>query len=205
MLFDLLVAFNTTDSLVGYLKSWFGLGGTVLKWFVSINIGSTLTKLSKLSVQGGPRELVARKLSRLSFLSKLVERIVVAQIRPHIDTNDLGNTFQSAYKAGHSKETALLCIQNEIHLSSSKVCSWPWFSLTCRPPSTPLTMTHSSPRFGFTGTVPRWFTTYLLDHFQSVKIGSVISNCFKLNFGAPYRALFLVLCYSSYTPLPLIR
>ena len=58
--------------------------------------------------------------SGLSFLLKLVELVVAAQIRSHIDSNDLGNTFQSAYKAGHSMETALLCIQNEIHLSLSK-------------------------------------------------------------------------------------
>ena len=42
--------------LLGYLKSWFGLGGTVLKWFASylsnhcqaIKIGSTLSELSNL-------------------------------------------------------------------------------------------------------------------------------------------------------------
>ena len=56
----------------------------------------------------------------VSFLSKLVERIVAAQIRSHMDSHDLGNTFQSAYKVGHSTETALLCIKNEIHLSLSK-------------------------------------------------------------------------------------
>ena len=58
--------------------------------------------------------------SGLSFLSKLVERIVAAQIRSHMDSHDLGNTFQSAYKVGHSTETALLYIKNEIHLSLSK-------------------------------------------------------------------------------------
>ena len=59
-------------------------------------------------------------MSGLSFLSKLVERIVAAQIRSHMDSHDLGNTFQSAYKVGHSTETALLCIKNEIHLALSK-------------------------------------------------------------------------------------
>ena len=61
-----------------------------------------------------------RPVSGLSFLSKLVERIVAAQIRSHMDSHDLGNTFQSAYKLGHSTETALLCIKNEIHFSLSK-------------------------------------------------------------------------------------
>ena len=36
-----------------------------------------------------------------------------------MDSHDLGNTFQSAYKVGHS-EAALLCIKNEIHLALSK-------------------------------------------------------------------------------------
>ena len=60
-----------------------------------------------------------RLVSGINFLSKLMERVVAAQIRSHIDSNVLGNTFQSDYKAGHSTETALLCIQNEIHLSLS--------------------------------------------------------------------------------------
>ena len=126
---------------------------------------------------------------RQSFLLKLVERVVAAQIGSHIDSNDLGNTFQSAYKAGHSTEIALLCIQNEIYLSLSK--GMPMALLLLDLSADFNTINHDtlltclSTRFGFTGTVLRWFTTYLPDRFQSVKIGSVISECFKLNFGLP--------------------
>ena len=115
-----------------------------------------------------------------------MERIVPAQIRSNIDSNDLGNTFQSTYKAGHSTETALLFTQNEIHLSLSK--DMPMALILLNLLSTYDTIDHDtllsclSTRFGFTGTVLRWFTTYLLDHSQSVKIGSVISKCFKLQF-----------------------
>ena len=48
-----------------------------------------------------------RPVSGLSFLSKLVERVVASQIRSHIDSNNLGNTFQSAYKAGHWNRPAV--------------------------------------------------------------------------------------------------
>ena len=56
-----------------------------------------------------------------------------------------------------------------------------------------------STRFGFTGTVLRWFTTYLLDRFQSVKIRSVISECFKLTFGVPRGFVLDPLLFSLYT------
>ena len=46
-------------------------------------------------------------------------------------------------------------------------------------------LTCLSTRFGFTGTVLKWFTIYLLHPLQSVKIESVTSDCFELNFSGP--------------------
>ena len=60
-----------------------------------------------------------RLISGLCFMSKLVEWIVVQQLIQHINSNNLGNPQQTAYKAGHPKETALLHVKNEIHLSLS--------------------------------------------------------------------------------------
>ena len=101
--------------------------------------------------------------SGLSFLSKLVGRVVAAQIRSHIDSNDLGNTFQSAYKAGHSTETALLCIQNETHLLLSKGMPTALVRLDMSAIFDMIDhdtlLTCLSTWFGFTGTVVRWFTT----------------------------------------------
>ena len=141
-----------------------------------------------------------RPVSGLSFLSKLVERVVASQIRSH---NNLGNTFQSAYKAGHSTETTLLCIQNEIHLSLSK--GMPTALVLLDLSAAFDTIDHDtllaclSTMFGFTGYVLRWFTSYLLDRFQSVKIGSVVSECFKLNFGVSQGFVLGPLLFSLYT------
>ena len=54
-------------------------------------------------------------------------------------------------------------------------------------------------RFGFTGIVIKWFATCLLDRFQSVKIGSVISDCLKLKFSVPQGSVLGPLLFSSYT------
>ena len=52
-----------------------------------------------------------RPVSDLCFLSKLVERVVAKQLMSHINNNKLNNPYQSAYKPGHSTETALLSIK----------------------------------------------------------------------------------------------
>ena len=46
--------------------------------------------------------------------------MVAKQLLEHINANNLDNPYQSAYKAGHSTETALLYIKNEVHLSLSR-------------------------------------------------------------------------------------
>ena len=58
-----------------------------------------------------------RPVSGLCFLSKLVERVVAKQLMSDINNNKLDSPHQSAYKPGHSTETALLSIKNEVHLS----------------------------------------------------------------------------------------
>ena len=48
-----------------------------------------------------------RPISNLEFVGKLCEKVVSAQLVKHVNDNNLNDVFQSAYKAGHSTETAL--------------------------------------------------------------------------------------------------
>ena len=50
--------------------------------------------------------------SNLSYLSKLIEKVISSRILKHIA--DLIDKFQSAYRSGHSTETALLRVYNNI-------------------------------------------------------------------------------------------
>ena len=52
-----------------------------------------------------------------NFLSKVTEKAEALQIKIHIQQFDLENRFQSAYKACHSNETALLTVQYNIFLA----------------------------------------------------------------------------------------
>ena len=55
-----------------------------------------------------------RPVSYLPFLSKLVEKCVLIQFNNHLKLNTLNAEHQSAYKEGHSCETLLMKIDNDI-------------------------------------------------------------------------------------------
>ena len=55
-----------------------------------------------------------RPVANLSFISKIIEKAIATQIHDHLINNDIVDNFQSAYKAGHSCETALLRVYNDI-------------------------------------------------------------------------------------------
>ena len=58
-----------------------------------------------------------RPVSNLSFISMLIEKVVVNQLNEFISHEGLLNVNQSAYKSSHSTETALLKMQNDIAFS----------------------------------------------------------------------------------------
>ena len=53
----------------------------------------------------------------MSFISKILEKVVAKRLGSHIISNNLSNVFQSAYKKLHSTETALLKVHNDITLN----------------------------------------------------------------------------------------
>ena len=55
-----------------------------------------------------------RPVANLSFISKIIVKAIATQIHDHLINNDIVDNFQSAYKAGHSCETALLRVYNDI-------------------------------------------------------------------------------------------
>ena len=146
-----------------------------------------------------------RPVSGLSFVSKLVERAVAKQLLEHIHVHNLDNPYQSAYKAGHSTETALLYIKNKVHLSLSRGETTALVLLDLSAAFD--TIDHSTLLsclrnwFGVDGSVLNWFTSYL----TAIKIGSTLSDVCKLLFGVPQGSVLGPLLFSLYTtPLSLI-
>jgi hypothetical protein len=58
-----------------------------------------------------------RPVSNLSFISKILEKVVVSRLECHLQPNSLLDDWQSAYRTGHSTETALLRVHQDITLA----------------------------------------------------------------------------------------
>ena len=49
-----------------------------------------------------------RPVSNLSYIPKLLEKVVITRMNKHMGSHNLQESHQSAYRAGHSTETALV-------------------------------------------------------------------------------------------------
>ena len=122
-------------------------------------------------------------------MSKLVERVVASQLNDHVSLNGLENVRQSAYKLGHSTESALLSNKNNVHLAFAKGEATAVVLLDQS--ATFDTIDHDtlhdslSSWFDVGGVVLHWFKSYLSDRVQCIKIGSILSDAKKLLCGVP--------------------
>jgi hypothetical protein len=55
-----------------------------------------------------------RPISNLNIISKNLERLILARVMQHINSSGNIDHFQSAYRSGHSTETALLKVTSDI-------------------------------------------------------------------------------------------
>ena len=59
-----------------------------------------------------------RPISNLSTISKILERLVLTRLRPHLFGSFNFSQYQSAYRTGHSTETALLEVLDGVYTAA---------------------------------------------------------------------------------------
>ena len=139
----------------------------------------------------------------MAFLSKTIERVVAKQLQPHFDSSGLHNIFQSAYKANHSTETALLRFQNDILMAIdgglTVVVVFLDLSAAFDTICHQILLSRLEHRFGIKGQVLSWIKSYLQDRVQSVHIGKVASTEKPLNCGVPQGSVLGPILFTAYT------
>ena len=120
-----------------------------------------------------------RPVSNLSFISKILEKVVLIQLKNHLSGNNLLEIFQSAYRQNHSTETAVLSVLDGLLGSGDKrlVSLVALLDLNAAFDTLdhPILRKRLETTFGVRGTVLDWFVSYLSGRFRSVIVDGVVS------------------------------
>ena len=130
-----------------------------------------------------------RPVSNLTFLSKVIERIVLNQLLEHLFSHNLLHPLQSAYRSNHSTETALLKIVNDllISLDKGKVCFLTLIDLSAAFDTVDhsILLTRLQNTFGISDSALSWFHSYISSRQQTVFVNGLSSTTSSVSYGVP--------------------
>ena len=122
-----------------------------------------------------------RPISNLQFVSKITERAVFDQVYSHMTDNELFPVLQSAYRKGHSTETALLKVVNDILSNMNKqpvsILVLPDLSAAFDTVDYAILLRRLEASFGITDAALAWFSSYLSERSQRVSVNGERSDC----------------------------
>ena len=142
--------------------------------------------------------------SNLSFLSKISESIVLSLSSLTWKKNNLLNPHQSACRLGHSTETALLRVVNDLllGLDDDKVSILALFDLSAVFDTTAhsILLTRLQHSFGICDLALAWFRSYLTDRQQTACVNGIYFEPSAPMYGVPKGSVFgpiLFLLYAT--------
>ena len=144
-----------------------------------------------------------RPISNLSFVSKILERLINRRLTEFMDKYSLLPKTQSAYRVHHSTETALVRVHNDIvtAIDQGDVCALVLLDLSAAFD----TVDHSilldvlQTRFGVVDNTLTWIGSYLSDRTQQVCIGQEKSAIYPMPYGVPQGSVLGPQQFIAYT------
>jgi hypothetical protein len=144
-----------------------------------------------------------RPVSNLGFISKILEKIVASRIKFHVESQHLLPPWQSAYRAFHSTETALLKIQNDLlmTLNQKRIAALILLDLSAAFDTIDhgILLRRLHDYFKITGQALNWIKSYLSNRVQYVKIDNNSSKGINIEYGVPQGSVLGPLLFSLYT------
>eukprot|EP00057_Strongylocentrotus_purpuratus_P015433 XP_011669907.1 PREDICTED: RNA-directed DNA polymerase from mobile element jockey-like [Strongylocentrotus purpuratus] len=145
-----------------------------------------------------------RPIANLPFLDKVLQRIVAAQLKAHLERIDMLPVNQSAYRNHHSTETASVKVLNDLLLAIDKgnevvLILFDYTAAFDTIDHTLLLHRLENDFFFITGTVLDWIRSYLHNRSQCVIINDTPSALFPLICGVPQGSVIGPLLFALYT------
>ena len=144
-----------------------------------------------------------RPVSNLAYISKLIEKMAVEQLREHMDTNLMHEPCQSAYRKGHGTETALLKITNDIlcAMDDDKCTLVVMLDLSAAfdTVSHAVLLKRMKDMYGVKSNALQWLQSYFSGRSQAVKIEDATSVEKPLHTGLPQGSLLGPFAFPSYS------
>ena len=144
-----------------------------------------------------------RPVSNLTFISKVIEKVISGRLNEHLINNSLFDPLQSAYRYKHSTETALIKVQNDIlsalDAGSSAILLMLDLSAAFDTIDHDILLARLCNVYGITGNALDWFRSYLTGRIQRVVIEYSVSVDQELDFGVPQGSVLGPIIYCTYT------
>lgn len=144
-----------------------------------------------------------RPVSNLSFVSKITEKLVLSQLSAYLISNDLYETSQSAYRLGHSTETALLKVVNDLLLSiddrNVSILTLLDLSAAFDTIDHATLLQRLEHVFGVHDLALQWFSSYLSGRTQSINVDGHVSSPKSIQFGVPQGSVLGPVLFVLYT------
>ena len=150
-----------------------------------------------------------RPISNLTYISKLVERMVNQQVVAYLDENRLLPKLQSGFRARHSTETALLKVLSDILLSADQqqvtLLVLLDMSAAFDTVDHAILLQRLESSFGVSGGVLSWLSSFLDGRTQRVHLLDSTSSVESVRSGVPQGSILGPLLFLLYTAdIPLI-
>ena len=127
-----------------------------------------------------------RPVSNLPFLSNILEKVVAKRIEIHLNTHHLDDPLQSAYRQGHSAETALLRVHHDIaEALDRKRMAALVMSAAFDVIDHDILFRRLHYSYGITDDAHAWVKSYLNNRSQCVAIDGTFSGDKDMPFGVP--------------------
>lgn len=144
-----------------------------------------------------------RPISNLSYISKLLERLVAQQLTRFVARHQLLPSTQSGFRRGHSTETAITFVLSEllnaVDRGDTAILTLLDLSSAFDTVDHEILLERLRVSFGFDGRALSWFRSYLSDRSQHVRCGGRRSVASAVVCGVPQGSVLGPILFIIYT------